>query len=78
MYVIRVKPLPGEIAMWLVQSEQPDFIANGGVYETAGKQHATTFATKGEAVERAVIIAAKVPELFMGRLQVQWVPTCGS
>ncbi len=79
MYVIRVKPSDTCGTGWLVEDNRavPSFLTEGGVYETTGKIHATTYRTKAEATERAILIAMRVPD-YMGKLTVQWVPACGS
>lgn len=78
-YVIRAKPGLSTERGWLVEDNRavPSFLTEGGVYETTGKMHATTYRTKSEATEKALLVTMRVPE-YLGKLSVQWVPSCGS
>jgi hypothetical protein len=72
-YVIRVNPSRFGKATWIMDNP----MLPGTFNETTGKQYGKRYPTRTVATEAALMRALENPD-YMGKLSVQWVPTCGS
>lgn len=78
-YVIRVNESRfSNSGAWVLEdSLEPNRLGTLTLTETTSKKAAKKYPTRAEATEKALRCAALDPE-YIGRLSVQWVPTCGS